>query len=1067
MLLFSHVAKAATNISACGTIGASGDYVLNQSITAAGRCLLINIGNVHLDCQGHNITYATGGGNGLIGIDATSATTTQNLSIKNCIIGDFNTGGSTGYGIRFQRFSNSTIFNNTIYTSGTTNSYGIYILTSSQNNTIVDNTIYSKGSSTGNIGIIISGAAGANSDHNTILGNTISTIGTTGNHGIYLSANVGSTNVSSNDIIANGTNTNYGIYLAGTALNSPVNDTYIFNNTIQTFGTTAGNDYGVFLQNYVARNVVFGNNIDTNGSTTANYGVYLFGTAAFSPSYNIVDSNVIFTQGTTNNYGIYLNTNADFNNVTNNTINTSGTTGNDGIVVAGTASSASMYNNVFGNTIRTNGSGANNYGVYMLTNSSFNNISSNDIITNGTTTNHGIYLVGAALNTSVNDNYVFNNSIQTFGTAGAVSGYGVWLQNSVLRNVVFGNNINTHGTTANYGVYLFGTAVFSPSYNIVDSNVILTQGNATNNYGVYLLTNADFNNVTNNTIDTNGTTGNAGVVISGTTSASTYNFVYSNIVRTFGSGANNYGVYLLTNSNFNNVSGNDIITNGTATSYGVYLSGTAVATPVISNEVSDNSVQTKCSTASSLCHGIYFQNVCSNNTILRNSITTGVTANNYGIYLLGTAVLPLSFTTIDSNTLDVYGADCINLATGVSNVTIRNNSIIDRDYSHYDINISAAGVNRTSFIDQYFERYTFAGIGGMITVENSDFGKVVFLKPVNGSGVNFSKDVAIDYNYIYVNSTQKGLNESANLTLYGLTFISPRILRDGIVCTDCVILDYTAGNLLFNVTSFSNYSAGESSPPSIVSISINDSIPPENEIILSAGGTRTVNCSVIATDGLGASNLNSANATFYYYQNSSSNPDNNLVHYTDASCGLTPINSTHAMFSCSFDVWYYANNGTWVCNATVYNNQSISASANISTIIDPLYAVNITDGIDFANVSAGLPSNNITVNITNFGNMAVNVTLQGYALVIGDNNGMNCSDHTNITITNIRFSTNNTASFAQKIPMDGSIQSLNFKINKQTNASQIFNTTYWQVSPNPGTINRICNGYVIFSAESP
>jgi len=128
--------------------------------------------------------------------------------------------------------------------------------------------------------------------------------------------------------------------------------------------------------------------------------------------------------------------------------------------------------------------------------------------------------------------------------------------------------------------------------------------------------------------------------------------------------------------------------------------------------------------------------------------------------------------------------------------------------------------------------------------------------------------------------------------------------------------------------------------------------------------------------------------------------------------------------------------------------------------------VNITDGINFGSVSAGFSSANITANATNFGNMPINITIQGYALVIGDNTGMNCSDGTNITITNIRFSTNSTANFSQKIPLNGSIQSLNFKINKQINSTQIYNTTYWQITPDPGYFSRICMGYVVFSAEA-
>ena len=1067
-LLFSNIVSAATNISACGTISSSGYYVLNQSITASGTCLIINTGNVELDCKGYNITYATGGGNGLIGIDATSAAATLNLTIKNCIIGDYNSGGTTGYGIRFQRYSNSTIFNNTINTNGSANNYGIYILTNSQNNTIKSNTIYSSGSTTGNSGVVISGTAALNSDYNSVISNTIRTLGTTGNHGIYLFNNVSHTTVSGNDIIASGTNTNYGIYISGAALATPSNNNYIFNNSVQTYGSTAGNDYGIYLQNVVSSNNILNNTITTHG-TTANYGVYLLGTAAFSPAYNVVDSNIIQTQGSTNvNYGISLSTNADYNNITNNIINTTGTTGNDGIVVAGIATAACTYNFISGNTIRTYGSLASNYGIYLLTNSSFNNVSNNNIVTNGTTTNHGIYLAGAALATATNNNTVFNNSIQTFGTAGVVTGYGIYLQSEASSNNILNNTITTHGTTTNYGVYLLGTAALSPNYNVVDSNIIQVQGSNTNNYGIYLLTNSGFNNVSNNIITTNGTTGNDGVVISGTTAACNYNFIFGNTVRTYGSGAGNYGIYLLTNSSFNNVSTNNIIANGTTTAYGIYLSGTAVATPVNNNDIYNNSIQTKCSTAGSTCHGIYIQSAATNTSIIRNIITTGGTTTNNGIYLLGSAVLPLNLTLISLNILNVSKADRINIATGVSNVTLNNNSIINRDYSYYDIKISAAGVNGTSFIDQYLENYTFTGAGGFITIKNSNFGQIVFQNPVNGSGTNFSKDISIAFNYIYVNSSQIGLNKSANLTLYNLPFTTPRILRDGIACgSECTILDYTSGKLLFNVTHFSNYSANETpNSPIIQLISITDSLPPENEITLSAGTIRPVNCTGIVTDLLNASNIIGANATLYYSLNSSSASDNNLVHYTNTSCDLTQFNFTHDSFSCGFNVWYYANNGTWNCSIAVFNNQSASAFASNNTIIDPLYAVNITDGVEFANAQSGFISNNVTVNITNFGNMPVNVTLQGYALAIGDNIGMNCSDNTNITISNIRFSINASDNFNQKTQMSGAIQSLNLKIAKQINSTQIFNSTYWQITPDPGSKNRVCGGYVIFSAEA-
>jgi hypothetical protein len=255
--------------------------------------------------------------------------------------------------------------------------------------------------------------------------------------------------------------------------------------------------------------------------------------------------------------------------------------------------------------------------------------------------------------------------------------------------------------------------------------------------------------------------------------------------------------------------------------------------------------------------------------------------------------------------------------------------------------------------------------------------------------------------------------------------------------------------------------------PIILSMDITDNLLPSGEVILNAGSTRFVNCTIIASDPQGTGNIANATAMFYYYLNKSNDPDDNWVHYTNTSCVVANITLQNKTFSCGFYPWYYANNGTWYCNATITNNDSLSASNNTSTIIQSLYALNVTDGIDFGNVESEVSSLNVTANITNIGNMAVNITIQGYALAIGDNTGMNCSDNTNITITRIKFSKITTDDYTTKTSLTGSVQNLNLQIPRQTNLTQMINTTYWQVNPDPGISTRICTGYVIFTAEVP
>ena len=70
----------------------------------------------------------------------------------------------------------------------------------------------------------------------------------------------------------------------------------------------------------------------------------------------------------------------------------------------------------------------------------------------------------------------------------------------------------------------------------------------------------------------------------------------------------------------------------------------------------------------------------------------------------------------------------------------------------------------------------------------------------------------ISNNSIVLNSTAlPNFNKSATLSLYGLTFTNPRILRNGEVCPNaiCTEVSYSGGTFVFNVTQFTNYSAEE------------------------------------------------------------------------------------------------------------------------------------------------------------------------------------------------------------------------------------------------------------------
>ncbi len=266
--------------------------------------------------------------------------------------------------------------------------------------------------------------------------------------------------------------------------------------------------------------------------------------------------------------------------------------------------------------------------------------------------------------------------------------------------------------------------------------------------------------------------------------------------------------------------------------------------------------------------------------------------------------------------------------------------------------------------------------------------------------------------------------------------------------------------------------------PEVLSIVIDENVNGMENITLRAGLTRNVYANITVRDWNGYQDINLTNATFYAYTNISGDPDDNNAHYTDALCDLISGSGYLANYTCNFSVYYYAINGTWTANVSVYDQYFMDDPvANINftdwmintTIIHPLYALNVTDGIDYGEMAVGDISNNITANVTNFGNVPINVTVQGYGASIGDGLAMVCAQR-NISIEDEAFSTDSADDFAAKTPLDGNIQDMpGLTIQKQTDpGTQMINTTYWQLFVDPADNPfGLCNGSVIFSAIAP
>lgn len=240
----------------------------------------------------------------------------------------------------------------------------------------------------------------------------------------------------------------------------------------------------------------------------------------------------------------------------------------------------------------------------------------------------------------------------------------------------------------------------------------------------------------------------------------------------------------------------------------------------------------------------------------------------------------------------------------------------------------------------------------------------------------------------------------------------------------------------------------------------------DQNIVLNAGSTKLINCNVSLYDWNGANDIVKVNATLW---------DNNSVNYTDplnnntlyfnSSCLNVTANGYYANYTCSFDVWYYAKNGSnWICNATVIDNYNFTDYEYNLTTINSLFAINVTPTIDFGDMAVGDIKNNITANVTNFGNMPINVSVNGFGETPGDGLAMKCAIR-NISIDNMKFSINGTETWTQKTNLSTTLKNITGLTVPKRTADMTWNTTYWDLyippSENPFGI---CNGTVVFTA---
>jgi len=264
------------------------------------------------------------------------------------------------------------------------------------------------------------------------------------------------------------------------------------------------------------------------------------------------------------------------------------------------------------------------------------------------------------------------------------------------------------------------------------------------------------------------------------------------------------------------------------------------------------------------------------------------------------------------------------------------------------------------------------------------------------------------------------------------------------------------------------------SPPNFEGIEVEDSVVLiANEIDLVAGATREVTCMANVTEYDG-DELQVANASFFFDSYFFDTPDDNNYHYLNQSCLIDNNfgNENESQITCTFFLEYYSDPGNWNCVIKLEENNGLESNDSDSTNVNELLAIGLDDYVDFGTVEMATVSEESELNVTNYGNVQINLSLNGFGVVEDDGLAMNClsgSIPVGFLKYNLSYSNFGILSYSQfennYTNLTGSpvVREFNLDYRRNEDFNEAWNQTYWRVYV-PLGVAGTCQGNIIFGA---
>ncbi|PIN89793.1 hypothetical protein COU60_02770 [Candidatus Pacearchaeota archaeon CG10_big_fil_rev_8_21_14_0_10_34_76] len=262
--------------------------------------------------------------------------------------------------------------------------------------------------------------------------------------------------------------------------------------------------------------------------------------------------------------------------------------------------------------------------------------------------------------------------------------------------------------------------------------------------------------------------------------------------------------------------------------------------------------------------------------------------------------------------------------------------------------------------------------------------------------------------------------------------------------------------------------------PEIISIEINDG----GDVDLVANSTVEVLVSVVARDYNGDGDIRNISLVFFDQINSTlGSTDDSNNHYVNTTCGIdTAYGDAYTVQSnCTVNLWYFAYNSTWNATVTVGDESLYNTTGSGVTVVNSLLSLGLPSSIDYGSVNSTFVSGEQFANVTNFGNVLLNLSLSGYGAVENDGLAMNCTlgsiqnisaEHEKYNLTESNPGELDFDTFsANYLNLTSSpvIRGFDLASRENDTVNEAIKSTYWRIYVPLGVAGS-CSGNIVFGA---